>query len=104
MKKERPRISVYIALSIDRYIARKDDSLDWLDRVGGFDEDYGFKQMLAGIDALIIGRKKYEIASTVPDDFESVPQVISEKYLWCQEKYTYPTTLLVLELNNCKKA
>lgn len=68
-KKERPRISVYIALSIDGYIARKDDSLDWLDRVGGFDEDYGFQQMLAGIDALIIGRKTYEIASTVPDPY-----------------------------------
>lgn len=68
-KKQRPKISVYIALSIDGYIARKDDSLDWLGRVGGFDEDYGFQQMLAGIDALIIGRKTYEIASTVPDPY-----------------------------------
>lgn len=69
MKNGRPKISVYIALSIDGYIARKDDSLDWLDRVGGFDEDYGFQQMLAGIDTLIIGRKTYEIASTVPDPY-----------------------------------
>lgn len=68
-KKQKPKISVYIALSIDGYIARKDDSLDWLDRVGGFDEDYGFQQMLDGIDALIIGRKTYEIASTVPDPY-----------------------------------
>jgi len=68
-KRERPKISVYIALSIDGYIARKDDSLDWLDRVGGFDEDYGFQQMLSGIDTLIIGRKTYEIASTVPDPY-----------------------------------
>ena len=56
-------------MSIDGYIARKDDSLDWLDRVVGFDEDYGFQKMLAGIDALIIGRKTYEIASTVPDPY-----------------------------------
>ena len=68
-KKERPKISVYIALSIDGYIARKDDSLDWLDRVGGFDEDYGFQNLLASIDALIIGRKTYAIASTVPDPY-----------------------------------
>ncbi len=68
-RKQRPKISVYIALSIDGYIARKDDSLDWLDRVGGFDEDYGFQNMLAGIDALIIGRKTYEIASTVADPY-----------------------------------
>ena len=35
--------------------------------------------------------------------FESVPQTILDKYRWCQEKYTHPTALLVLELNNCKK-
>lgn len=27
-RKERPEISVYIALSVDGYIARKDDALD----------------------------------------------------------------------------
>lgn len=68
-KHERPKISVYIAVSIDGYIARKDDSLDWLDRVGGFDEDYGFKKLVNNIDALIIGRKTYEVASTVPDPY-----------------------------------
>ncbi len=46
----RPQISIYIAASIDGYIARKDNSLDWLDRVGGFDEDYGFKKLLDSID------------------------------------------------------
>ncbi len=44
--KVRPRISIYIAASIDGYIARKDNSLDWMDRVGGYDEDYGFKKLL----------------------------------------------------------
>lgn len=43
---KRPKISIYIAASIDGYIARKDNSLDWLDRVGGFDEDYGCKKLL----------------------------------------------------------
>lgn len=66
---ERPKISVYIAQSIDGYIARTDDSLDWMDRVGGFDEDYGFQKLLASIDALIIGRKTYAVASTVPDPY-----------------------------------
>ncbi len=65
----RPKISIYIATSIDGYIARKDGSLDWLDRVGGFDEDYGFQKLLGSIDALIIGRKTYEVATTVPDPY-----------------------------------
>ncbi len=68
-KKQRPKISIYIALSIDGYIARKDDSLDWLDRVAGYEEDYGLRELLASIDALIIGRKTYEVASTVQDPY-----------------------------------
>jgi len=67
--KKRPRISVYIAASIDGYIARKDNSLDWMDRVGSYDEDYGFKKLLESIDTLIIGRKTYEVATTVPDPY-----------------------------------
>lgn len=66
---DRPKISIYIATSIDGYIARKDGSLDWLDRVGGFDEDYGFQKLLGSIDALIIGRKTYEVATTVSDPY-----------------------------------
>ena len=65
--KNRPKISVYIAISIDGYIARSDGNLDWLDRVGGFDEDYGFQTLLDSIDAVILGRKTYEAAATVPD-------------------------------------
>ena len=73
---ERPTISIYIAASIDGYIARKDNSLDWLDRVGGFDEDYGFKKLLDSIDTLIIGRKTYDIATTVPDPYPGKKVVV----------------------------
>lgn len=63
----KPQITVYIALSIDGYIARKDDSLDWLDRVGHGEEDYGFKKHLQSIDAVIMGRNTYGIASPVQE-------------------------------------
>lgn len=66
-RSDRPKISIYIATSIDGYIARRDGSLDWLDRVGGFDEDYGFQKLLDSIDAAILGRNTYEVAATVPD-------------------------------------
>lgn len=36
--------------------------------------------------------------------FESVPKTILDKYYWCQEKYTHPTALLILELNSRKAA
>lgn len=65
----RPAITIYIAASIDGYIARKDGSLDWLDRVREVDIDYGYKKLLNGIDAVVLGRKTYEVASTVPDPY-----------------------------------
>lgn len=65
----RPKISVYIAMSLDGYIARKDHTIDWLDRVSGYDDDYGMQNLMNSIDGLIIGRKTYDIASTVPDPY-----------------------------------
>lgn len=64
MHTHRSKISIYIATSIDGFIARKDGSLDWLDCVGGSEEDYGFKNFISGVDAVILGRKTYEVAVT----------------------------------------
>lgn len=50
----RPKVSVYIATSIDGYIARKDGSFDWLEYGHTGDEDYGFKKFIKSIDALIL--------------------------------------------------
>ena len=44
IKKDRPEISVYIAMSLDGYIARQDGSLDRLERGHMGDEDYGFNK------------------------------------------------------------
>ncbi len=63
LKKERPRISVYIAMSIDGYIARKDGSLDWLEYGHTGDEDYGFKKFINSVDVLVLGRHTYEVVS-----------------------------------------
>ncbi len=66
--KQRPKMSVYIATSIDGYIAKKDDGLDWLETFSpppdNLDEDYGFKKFLNQVDALIMGRNTYKIASS----------------------------------------
>ena len=54
--------TVYIATSIDGFIARPDGGVDWLDVAGPDDEDYGFFEFMAGIDALVMGRKTLETA------------------------------------------
>lgn len=66
---QRPKISVFIATSLDGYIAKQNDELDWLENVNsqGCDEDYGFKEFLSSIDTLVMGRGTYKIASKVED-------------------------------------
>lgn len=67
--KLRPTISVYIATSIDGYIAKKEDGLDWLETfsppLDNPHEDYGHKKFMSTIDALVMGRGTYKIASSV---------------------------------------
>lgn len=66
--KSKPKMSVYIATSMDGYIARRDDGLDWLENfqppVDNPHEDYGFKNFLESVDALVMGKNTYKIAST----------------------------------------
>lgn len=52
---------VYIATSIDGFIARKDGSFDWLtDLPNPENSDYGFSEFLERIDGIIMGRNTYE--------------------------------------------
>ncbi len=54
------RVFVYIATSLDGYIARPDDDLDWLGQVELPGEDYGYGQFIAQVDTVILGRRTYE--------------------------------------------
>jgi len=56
---------VYIATSIDGYIAREDESIDWLMDLPNPDKsDYGFSEFMKRIDGIILGRKTYETVLT----------------------------------------
>jgi dihydrofolate reductase len=70
---ERPRISVYIAHSVDGYIADAEGSLDWLFTRAGT-EDYGYAEFMAGIDGLAMGRGTWDFIADEPDlPFEGRP-------------------------------
>jgi dihydrofolate reductase len=58
--------SVFIAASLDGFIARPDGGIDWLSRVERPGEDYGYGKFHGSIDALIVGRKTYEMALGFP--------------------------------------
>ena len=66
------KISVYIATSLDGFIARADGTLDWLEGSSGDvadssdegsndpPEDYGFWEFFNTVDAMVMGRGTYD--------------------------------------------
>lgn len=61
MVKRQRKITVYIAISADGYIARADGNVDWLNRprTAG---DYGMSAFYRSIDTILWGRKALEAA------------------------------------------
>lgn len=52
---------VYIATSLDGYIADKDGGIDWLMEIPNPDNsDFGFSEFMDSVDALIMGRNTFE--------------------------------------------
>jgi dihydrofolate reductase len=50
--------SVFIGISVDGFIARRNGDLDFLPTGGG--EPHGYDEFMAGVDALVIGRHTFE--------------------------------------------
>ena len=56
------KVTVYIATSVDGFIARQNGALDWLpgEASVGDEEDYGYQEFIDSVDALVMGRNTYE--------------------------------------------
>ncbi len=52
------KASVFIATSLDGFIARPNGDLDFLPEGGG--EPHGYNEFIASVDAIVIGRKSFE--------------------------------------------
>jgi len=62
------KCSVYIATSVDGYIATPDGGVDWLHTAGNLEadmgsEDMGFQAFMDSVDCMIMGRKCMEMIS-----------------------------------------
>ena len=56
---------VYIATSLDGYIATEDGGIDWLHEIPNPDgSDFGFAEFMDSIDALIMGRNTFEVVQS----------------------------------------
>lgn len=51
---------VFIATSLDGFIARTDGSLDWLPVPEPGGEDYGYQSFMDTVDAVVMGRHTYD--------------------------------------------
>ena len=58
-------VVLYIAESLDGFIAREDDDIVWLDMVAAEGEDYGYGEFLKSVDTVVLGRKTYEKVKSI---------------------------------------
>ncbi|MBA9078242.1 MULTISPECIES: dihydrofolate reductase family protein [Rufibacter] len=61
------KVVLYIAMSLDGYIAKEDDNLDFLSLVERPGEDFGYADFQHTVDTLIWGRRTYEKVLTFGD-------------------------------------
>lgn len=69
------KVILYIATSLDGFIADAQDGLDWLHPFE--DVDYGYAEFEAGIGAIVAGRRTYEIVAQMDCPWPySVPMLV----------------------------
>lgn len=77
-------LSLYIAMSLDGFIARPEDDLSFLKMVEREGEDYGYAAFIQTIDTIVVGRKTYdwvarEIGAVHYDNGDRAVYVITRK-------------------------
>lgn len=78
------KLLLYIATSIDGYIAASDGSVGWLDEVPHPEgEDYGYAEFYAGIDTTLMGNATYQQVL----GFGDFPYQGKENYVFSRQSY-----------------
>lgn len=59
------KISVYIAASLDGFIARENGDLDWLStpEITESGDDFGFEEFMDSVDAIVMGRNTFDFVA-----------------------------------------
>lgn len=66
---EERKVILYIAQSLDGFIARADDDISWLSLVERENEDYGYEAFIETVDTVFMGRRTYEKVLSFDMDF-----------------------------------
>ncbi|WP_448574082.1 dihydrofolate reductase family protein [Trichothermofontia sp.] len=74
------KCSVFIATSLDGFIARPDGRIDWLDAANAKvppGEDFGYGAFVATVDAIVMGRQTFEsVQAFEPWPYGSLPVIV----------------------------
>lgn len=76
-------ITLYIAMSMDGYIATEDGDISFLSMVESPGEDYGYSEFIQTVDTVIMGRKTYDKISSFGSDF---PHTDKKSYVLSRKK------------------
>ncbi|TKC19847.1 dihydrofolate reductase family protein [Robertmurraya kyonggiensis] len=79
--KHNRNVVLFIASSLDGYIATKDDSLDWLFKVEG-KGDNGYSEFYETVDTVVMGKKTYDWL--LKHDLEEFPYKNKACYVFTQ--------------------
>lgn len=55
------KLVLYISMSVDGFLATKEDDLSWLSIIEKEGEDYGYNDHLKSVDTYLVGRKTYDV-------------------------------------------
>lgn len=72
------KVILYIAASLDGYIAKPNDDLSFLSIVQQDGEDYGYSDFIKSVDTVILGRKTYDWVMTQVSEF---PHADKDSYI-----------------------
>lgn len=86
------KVILYIAMSIDGFIARPDGNISFLSQVEQEGEDYGYSSFIETVDTVILGRKTYDKIHSMGFDLpygERKVYVLTRNLHPSTEKITY---------------
>lgn len=87
---EKVKVSVFVATSVDGYIARSDGDVSWLEEYEpmGEGEDGGYAELFDSVDALVMGRGTFEKVLTFDWSYGDKPIIVL-----CRSKSEVPEAL-----------
>lgn len=89
------KLILYIASSLDGYIAQPGDRLDFLDLVQVEGEDYGYTAFNETVDAVILGKRTYDWVMNQVSEF---PHQGKETYVLTRQQYSPTGTVQFIQV------